>query len=303
MAAISFGALLAWLATPHFTVALTHSLLFSALYVGSIYFLTALRASSLSNNAAPAVSIHDRDHPQVIKQRTLGALLATMLCLGIAGVQLRAWQVDAVRSMGLGYAQVAGSVVVAMVLCCVIYLGPLMLDYLDAAAQGRGAISWKRLWALVSRDLWSSPQLLRNYVVGPVTEELVFRTCVVSLWAVSPGVSTNKTVFLSPLVFGIAHVHHAWAHRQSSGVWLRTLFQIAYTTVFGWFAASLFIKTGSVAGPVCAHVFCNIMGVPDLGRIGEYMGWRRVAVWAVFLCGLLGFIALYEPMTRKGVFV
>ena len=53
------------------------------------------------------------------------------------------------------------------------------------------------------------------------------------------------------------------------------VFQISYTTLFGWFASYLFLRTGecccralsqklragSVLPPLASHVFCNIMGI------------------------------------------
>ena len=41
-----------------------------------------------------------------------------------------------------------------------------------------------------------------------------------------------------------------------------TVFQLAYTSVFGFHAAFLFLRTGSVLPPILSHIFCNIMGFP-----------------------------------------
>lgn len=43
-----------------------------------------------------------------------------------------------------------------------------------------------------------------------------------------------------------------------------TVFQFTYTTLFGFHCAYLFVRSGSVLPPLFAHVFCNIMGVPQL---------------------------------------
>ena len=42
---------------------------------------------------------------------------------------------------------------------------------------------------------------------------------------------------------------------------LMPVFQLGYTTLFGWFAAYLFVRTGSVLPPLVPHVFCNVMGI------------------------------------------
>lgn len=44
----------------------------------------------------------------------------------------------------------------------------------------------------------------------------------------------------------------------------QTVFQFAYTTLFGFHCAFLFVRSGSVIPPLFAHIFCNIMGVPQL---------------------------------------
>ena len=43
---------------------------------------------------------------------------------------------------------------------------------------------------------------------------------------------------------------------------LRSLIQFSYTTVFGWFATFLFLRTGSVWAAMLTHSFCNWAGLP-----------------------------------------
>jgi hypothetical protein len=35
-----------------------------------------------------------------------------------------------------------------------------------------------------------------------------------------------------------------------------------YTSLFGAYSSYLFLRTGLVVGPLIAHVFCNLMGLP-----------------------------------------
>ena len=45
--------------------------------------------------------------------------------------------------------------------------------------------------------------------------------------------------------------------------------QFAYTTVFGWYATFVFLRTGSVWAVMVVHTFCNWMGLPRIwGRVG-----------------------------------
>ena len=65
------------------------------------------------------------------------------------------------------------------------------------------------------------------------------------------------------------------------------MFQLAYTSLFGFHCAYLFLRTGSLLPPTASHVFCNIMGLPQLGahlenfprrRLGEFVSSLRPAL-------------------------
>ena len=54
------------------------------------------------------------------------------------------------------------------------------------------------------------------------------------------------------------------------------VFQLAYTSLFGFHCAYLFLRTGSLLPPTVSHVFCNIMGLPQYGTHMEtFPKWRR----------------------------
>jgi membrane protease YdiL (CAAX protease family) len=44
---------------------------------------------------------------------------------------------------------------------------------------------------------------------------------------------------------------------------LHIVIQFAYTTVFGFYCCYLFLRSGSLLPPIAAHMFCNIMGIPQ----------------------------------------
>ncbi|ORX73090.1 hypothetical protein DL89DRAFT_290852 [Linderina pennispora] len=245
---------------PSSLAAVLVSIAHGSLYVFCIYMVSALFA-------APGVSIHDRDHPRIIRLRICGATLATVLSLVLTAFLLSVWQQptkegqaqwNAVELLGLSIRDAGASVVVALVLTTALYLGPLVLDKLDGAFRSE---SLKRI-----PEAMRQPSSIRNYIVGPITEELVFRSAVLALWTAAD-IDTNRRVFLSPLIFGVAHVHHAITSYRSgsplSAVALSTCFQFAYTTLFGWYAVFLYVRSKSVVGPIVAHSFCNIQGLPD----------------------------------------
>ena len=83
-------------------------------------------------------------------------------------------------------------------------------------------------------------------------------------------VSSSKLIFMTPLYFGIAHVHHFYEFRLTHPdtplipAMLRTVLQFSYTSLFGFFAAFVYLRTGNLAAVIIAHSFCNWMGLPRL---------------------------------------
>lgn len=78
--------------------------------------------------------------------------------------------------------------------------------------------------------------------------------------------------------------------------------QFSYTTLFGTYAAFLFLRTGHLAAPVAAHIFCNVMGFPDFGELVRQSGWRRAVLAASFLLGLICWCFLLWPMTEPSLY-
>lgn len=91
--------------------------------------------------------------------------------------------------------------------------------------------------------------------------------------------SLTKTIFVSPLVFGLAHVHHLYEFRIThpgvplSAAILRSVFQLGYTTLFGAYATFVYLRTGSLLAVFGVHVLCNTMGLPRV--YGAVMGRQR----------------------------
>jgi hypothetical protein len=47
------------------------------------------------------------------------------------------------------------------------------------------------------------------------------------------------------------------------------LVQLTYTTLFGWYAAYVFLRTGMLAPCFLVHAYCNAMGLPDLSFLAQ----------------------------------
>lgn len=111
---------------------------------------------------------------------------------------------------------------------------------------------------------------------GPVTEECLFRSAAVPL-LLCAGSSLTTTIFLSPLVFGLAHLHHFYEFRVTNPetplavAIARSVIQLSYTSLFGAYATFLFLRTGSLLAVTLVHAFCNCMGLPRVsGRLEPY---------------------------------
>lgn len=160
----------------------------------------------------------------------------------------------------------------------------------------------------------------------------MFRSALIPLHILAH-VSPGRITFLSPLYFGIAHIHHFYEFRLTHpdtpalAALLRSLFQFGYTTIFGWYATFLYLRTGSLPAVVLVHSFCNWCGLPRFwGRVeaGEPLGpplrgkededgkWRGVNVgsgelsigwtvvyYALLVLGAMGFVWALWPLTES----
>jgi prenyl protein peptidase len=156
-----------------------------------------------------------------------------------------------------------------LLLCSTLFAGPLF----ECGFVEGGLSSWL-LGEHTGESALSTWTGRRNLIAGPVTEELVFRSLIVPLHLMAR-VSASRIVFLTPLYFGIAHIHHFYEFVLSHPnyplfpVIIRTLVQFTYTSLFGFFATFVFLRTGSVYAAIAVHVFCNWMGLPRFwGRVG-----------------------------------
>lgn len=158
-----------------------------------------------------------------------------------------------------------------LLLTMILFLGPLF-EHLICHSAWRPALDIRN-YTLIYTDLTA----YRNLIVGPITEEFLFRSAALPLFLLTQkaGEMSFKTLFLiPPIIFGIAHVHHIYEFKianPQAPLWMgiaRSALQLCYTTLFGSFAAFSYLRTGSLLGPILAHTFCNYMGLPRFfGRV------------------------------------
>lgn len=189
-----------------------------------------------------------------------------------------------------------------LLLVAILFAGPLF----EAGIVESGWRDWVQPGS--AREVLNSWEGWRNLVAGPFTEELVWRSLIVPLHLITcplyptnlyastltqsqlyarsaavpnamstPAVKYTRSVVLAtPLYFGIAHIHHfyesrlTYPNRSMLASIIQTVFQLLYTTAFGWFAAYVFVRTGSLPAVVLAHSLCNWLGLPRFwGRVGK----------------------------------
>lgn len=251
--------------------------LFTLFYVAPFYLSPTLRVSGTTS----------RDAPKVIQARVRAVGLTCIACFGITAYILITYDhasiAELLRLLGvwpvdfIDILKVLGLVMILFT--CSLYEAILV----DGEWRDWSPASFKE----ATWDSWTG---YRNLIIAPASEELVFRAFTIPLFQLA-GMSPVRMVFITPLVFGLAHIHHLYAFLQartpkgqslpSVNVWINgvlvSAFQFTYTSLFGFFAAFVFLRTGSVWAAIVAHSFCNKMGVPRLwGRVGCYE--RRSAV-------------------------
>ena len=126
----------------------------------------------------------------------------------------------------------------------ILYLGPLhelILDYYYGTSNHYYESKW----------VW-----MRNTVIAPIVEEIVFRSYLLSVLHEFP-----YKVVIAPLFFGLAHLHHYLGSKDDNRL-ANFVFQFAYTFLFGIFCSVILDRSKSIVGPILAHMFCNYMGVP-----------------------------------------
>jgi prenyl protein peptidase len=107
------------------------------------------------------------------------------------------------------------------------------------------------------------------------------------------------------IVLIAAHINHAYESYVKKGRTRQALmgaagmaaFQLLYTTLFGWFATFLFLRTSNLIGPCLCHTFCNMMGFPDVTNIQYFGRWKKW-LYLTFVLGMVLFGLLLRPLTH-----
>lgn len=196
------------------------------------------------------------------------------------------------------------AVTLPLALTGILFAGPLYVEWLDDCLPLPTWLSRRktkqqqqptpmqkiRKWL----NQWSNLYGLRNFLIGPLTEEIIWRSCILSIHHYTATSTFSWLIFGTPLWFGVAHLHHAWetyrtrkaatppnaANNALTVAILQSSFQFAYTTLFGWYANWLFLRTGSLVAPLLSHIFCNVMGFPNPAHAVKYFPDKKKCEWS-----------------------
>ncbi|KAJ6476456.1 hypothetical protein C8R47DRAFT_1178864 [Mycena vitilis] len=286
------------------------ALLFSSTYVGSLYLVknARLRVSGAPDARRQVPQPGSRDDPAVIRARLTVVTFATLLNCGIVYALVARYSLSSfARSFPWAQEILGIRWTFGLILSCLqtplLFLGPLYGScYLAGTFPGQIRFSLQHHFL----DKFCTWVGFRNYVWGPLTEEVVFRACVLAVYAMG-GAMRWKMIVFAPLVFGLAHVHHAWevynrlgrtTHAAKQAL-LSSLFQTAYTTLFGAHASFLFLRTSSLLPPLTAHIFCNVMGIPQMQDEMRRFPAQRQRIIAAYILGILLFALTLGPWTKN----
>ncbi|KAF3925830.1 hypothetical protein ABW20_dc0102880 [Dactylellina cionopaga] len=263
------------------------SVLFTCIYVGVLYLHPLTRPSPRQSRDAPSVI---RLRIRAVYTSCLISTTSTLYALRLlGGIDF----MTSLKVMGIWPLGVV-DMVKGLALTMVLFAGPLVEKFwLDRDPRDNLVMDVKT--SLSSWIGW------RNFIVGPITEELTFRSHIIALHLSVPDPRLTTLVFLTPLYFGIAHLHHFYeftlTHPDSSYrfAMIRSFVQFSYTTLFGWYAAWLYVRFGSLWTVIVVHSFCNAMGLPRFWGALEGAKWKTWAYYAVLIVGSMGF---YEGLWR-----
>ncbi|XP_071962871.1 CAAX prenyl protease 2-like [Antedon mediterranea] len=240
-----------------------------------------------------------RDHPKTVKRRIAAVIIvciiAPILLLYLGQPTSKDQQVKGLWVwLGMRLDGFLVAATLPLLLTMILFLGPLTMTVIDLYQSN----------CLFSPNLWFDQDLfslvfIRNFIVAPISEEFVFRACMLPLLV--PCLGALKSIFICPLLFGVAHAHHAIerfrSREQLVNILAGFVFQFTYTTIFGTFCAFIFIRTGHLVGICMCHTFCNFMGFPEFQHIFSYIKPISALVSIMFLVGLGSFIYLLFPLS------
>uniref|UniRef100_A0A672FT31 CAAX prenyl protease 2 n=1 Tax=Salarias fasciatus TaxID=181472 RepID=A0A672FT31_SALFA len=211
-----------------------------------------------------------RDHPSVIKRRCVSVLLVAALSPAAVKTWTHWVDVSVLELMGVRMKGLLPALILPLLLTVETFTSVPPYNVIMRFIFPDGGS-----WRLCVRDaVW-----LRNQVVAPLTEELVFRGAMLPMLV--PCTGPTAAIFTAPLLFGVET--SALAHTYISNLFPR-LMKCVFCSA-----------EGHVAGPVLCHSFCNSRGLPDIGAALQHP--QHSLLLFLYVLGVVMFLVLLFPLT------
>lgn len=236
-----------------------------------------------------------RNHPRTVRRRIYAT--GTVCGVGPWMIYLLLYHSEQLTLqtflslLGIRWTGLLTAALCPCVLVLLLYTGSLVQLVLEGESWRN--ISFKR------KDL-----ILRDYFIAPFAEELIFRACMLTVLSSTFG--KYWAVSVSPLFFGLAHLHHLmeWFRAKNgtsfSQACCTVLLQVAYTSIFGLFAAFVFVRTRHLPGIVLAHSLCNVMGLPPIEDAVQHP--KKYYIMTSYVVGIVLFVFLLFPLTEPSLY-
>lgn len=221
----------------------------SLAYVGSVYIFPGGRSRN--------------ENVEVVWRRVLGVTILTTFAVFNFGYGHQAWFL----TMNL---QVIFHILCALAIIHMLYAVPLIAHGGPDLRQYRVPPN-----ATTEQKYEKMMIFLRNIVVGPATEELVYRGVMMAIYR-SEGLSSNAFLRENCIYFALAHLHHA-VMRYLDGVvpfklaMQQALVHFTITSLFGIYSSYWLLRTGTIWPSIISHSVCNLYGTPEFSGPSWYM--------------------------------
>jgi prenyl protein peptidase len=247
---------------------------------------TGIFVSSLYVLVPKAVRELPRNEPIHIKYRFRALVVAVVVC------GTGTWTLSSSQGLNIFRSSLDGisfeNTIDPLISYVALFFGPIVQLFMIEESQVN-----------LFHGFWAD---MRNLVVAPIVEELVFRSFMgASMLAASPAFSRNVVVFGTPAMFGLAHAHHAIHRIRHEGASIANAvliasFQTLYTTLFGALMMDCLLKTQNILTVILIHAWCNFMGFPDVEALIEE---RKNNIWKPLVLALCYCIGIYIFIHRE----
>ncbi|KAL1239059.1 CAAX prenyl protease 2 [Trichinella pseudospiralis] len=235
-----------------------------------------------------------RDDTKVIFRRFTGSLFASIISAVVAQLW-RPKNMDPFEYLGLRLQGLLPAFMLPLLLTTLFCLGPislLLFNYFQISSHSQ----------IVSSEFFI---VLRNVLLAPLCEEMVFRCCMVSVAASC--FQPFSVVLLMPIYFAAAHLHHALDKTDFVCGWRQILCvhcdRLIITYLFGVYNTFIYLRTHHFISAFVCHALCNFIGFPEPEMYYSLKArWKRSLVLYLTFIGILLWMMSLYPLTNPTLY-